>query len=328
MLAALAVVLLTYQSAGLIETCEQNLLSYADWVGTPDTQWTTEITGAAGHLTFVGVKHSRDPDDSQFVMIKETFARARPTLVFYVGPDRGIGTDGPGTIRTRGESGFVRWLASDADLPTRSLEPPPIDLFIGLTENYPPDQVELFFVLREAARLRDREGLQGPALDDAVSSLLSRLQSAVGAMALPFATIEELDAAYATYWADGTDWRSAPGSWFDPTADDEQTGGRFMATLNAASSERRNVFMYRALATATRSGERVYAAVGRNHVPMLREVLRCAITAGSSEGPFRSLADPCVAFDRTSSSCCAANIPQLALNAAGNHGGAPPDDRA
>ena len=76
------------------------------------------------------------------------------------------------------------------------------------------------------------------------------------------------------------DFISAPSAWFDPAADDAVTGGRFMAAINAASSEVRDVHMYRVLARAARSGERVFAVVGRNHVPMQAEALRCALGAG------------------------------------------------
>ena len=61
--------------------------------------------------------------------------------------------------------------------------------------------------------------------------------------------------------------------------DDAVTGGRFMAAINAASSEVRDIHMYRVLARAARSGEWVFAVVGRNHVPMQAEALRCALAA-------------------------------------------------
>jgi hypothetical protein len=278
MLAILAAAILGSQSMSQLETCEAKLVRYEDWVEAPDTAWALDLSRAPGHLVYIGVEHSRDAEDRQFAMIEQTFAQARPTIVFYEGPDRGIGADGRDTIRTRGESGFVRWLASEAGVPVRTLEPSPIDLFRGLSADYPADQVELFFVLREAARLRDREHVSGPALTSAVGALLSRLQSLVGETTLPFATVSGLETAYASYWNAGPDWRSVPAAWFDPNADDAKTGGRFMAKLNAASSERRNVYMYRALATAALAGERVYAAVGRNHVPMQASALRCAIT--------------------------------------------------
>ena len=79
------------------------------------------------------------------------------------------------------------------------------------------------------------------------------------------------------YWTDPPDWRAVLANWFDPIADDVETGGRFVAALDAASSERLNIHMYRVLAEAALSGERVFAVVGRNHVPIHADALRCAL---------------------------------------------------
>lgn len=270
----------TVLAADPVAACESRLLSYAGWREGPDTAWSLDIGGDAGRrLTYVGARHSRDEADPQFAAIETAFRAASPTVVFYEGPDRGVGADGPDTIATRGESGYVRWLAAQGGARIAPLEPSPIDLFAALTVRFPADQVELFFVLREAVRLRDREGLPPEALNDAVATMLSRLAglTAVAGVEAPFADLEGLKTAYSRYWTDGPDWRAAPAAWFDPLADDAATGGRFMAAINAASSEVRNAHMYRLLSRAALSGERVFAVVGRNHVPMQAEALRCAL---------------------------------------------------
>jgi len=269
-------------AADPVAACEARLLSYADWGETPDTVWRLDLpAGPAGRLTYVGARHSRDPADPQFAAIEADFRAAAPSVVFYEGPDRGVGADGPDTIMTRGESGYVRWLAARDGARVAPLEPSPVEQFARLTQRFPADQVELFFVLREAVRLRDREHLSPEALEGAVAALLSRLEALTGGAGidLPFTDLDGLRSAYATYWSDSSDWRAAPAAWFDPLADDAVTGGRFMATINAASSEVRNIHMYRALAQAARSGDRVFAVVGRNHVPMQAEALRCALAS-------------------------------------------------
>lgn len=267
-------------AADPIATCESRLLSYTGWRETPDTVWSLDLPSrSGGRLTYVGARHSRDPADPQFAGIEAAFREAQPTAAFYEGPDRGVGADGPDTIKTRGESGYVRWLAAEGGVRIAPLEPSPVDQFQALSERFPADQVELFFVLREAARLRDREHLDSEALEPAVGALLSRLagMTVAAGVELPFTDVDGLRAAYQTYWTDGSDWRAAPSAWFDPTADDAKTGGRFMAAINAASSEVRDVHMYRTLARAARSGDKVFAVVGRNHVPMQAEALRCAL---------------------------------------------------
>lgn len=207
------------------------------------------------------------------------FKAARPTVVFYEGPDRGIADSAQATITSRGESGYVRWLAMKAGAKTRGLEPSPADQMAGIADAFGAEKAMLFFVGREAARLRDREGLQGEALDAAVAKLLVRVGPVAKAagLTMPFTELDGLDRAWARYWPRGPSWRAAPTGWYDPLADDAATGGQFMAAINAASSENRNRHIFRLLAEAAGSGDRVFAVVGRNHVPMQAAALRCAL---------------------------------------------------
>lgn len=263
-----------------IPACEARLLSYADWTETADTRWNFEasIPGGGG-LTYFGAEHSRDPAHAQFAAIDAAFKAVAPTVVFYEGPDRGVADDGAATIASRGESGYVRFLASQSGIRIAPLEPSPINQLKGLAERFPADQVYLFFTLREAARLRDRESLTGEALHQAMTTLLSRAgaMAVAGGFTPPFSDLAGLQAAYAKYWPAGPDWRAAPSNWFSPSADDAATGGIFMGRINAASSEVRNLHMYRVLARAALSGEKVFAVVGRNHVPMQAPALACAL---------------------------------------------------
>jgi hypothetical protein len=241
-------------AADPVAACESRLLSYAGWRETPETVWSLDVAGeTGGRLSYFGAEHSRDPANPQFAAIEAAFRAAAPTVVFYEGPDRGVGADAPDTISTRGESGYVRWLAVRDGARVAALEPSPLDQFKALSERFSAEQVELFFVLREAVRLRDREHLSGEALERALGSLLARLSGmAAGAgVDLPFADLEGLETAYGRHWRDGPDWRAVPADWFDPLADDARTGGRFMAAINAASSETRNVHMYPATYTCT-----------------------------------------------------------------------------
>ncbi|MBA3321606.1 MAG: hypothetical protein H0T45_09230 [Pyrinomonadaceae bacterium] len=47
--------------------------------------------------------------------------------------------------------------------------------------------------------------------------------------------------------------------------------------INQESSGYRNLHMFRVLAQAAREGKKVFAVVGRNHVPMQAPALRCAL---------------------------------------------------
>ncbi|TFI59168.1 hypothetical protein E2493_06495 [Sphingomonas parva] len=270
---ASAVLLPVPAAAPLVDRCP-SVAEYAAWREAPDQQWDFH----SDTLTVIGAIHSRDPAHEQFGRIRAAFRDARPGLVFFEGPDRGTATNAEEAIRTSGESGYVRFLATQAGIKTRSLEPSPSEQIKALLAQFPADQVLLFLVLREAARLREREGLSGAALDDKVTSLLQRAASLPGAASspLPFADIAGLQAASERYWP-GRDWRSADASWFSPSADDRVTGGVFAAAINRADSTNRNRHMAAQFAQAAAAGERPFVVVGRNHVPMIAPRLACLL---------------------------------------------------
>ncbi|HEY8593057.1 MAG TPA: hypothetical protein VIL42_09375 [Sphingomicrobium sp.] len=256
-----------------------DLIDYAAWHEEPDQQWDFRWPAAsAPTLTIIGAEHSRDPAHEQFTRIARNFVTAKPTLAFFEGPDRGIRADAETTIRETGEAGYVRFLAKKAAISTRSLEPSPGAQLKSLAASFPPDQVFLFFTLREAARLRDRENKSGAQLNAAMTALLAKAAKMMPPEALPFTDLAGLTAAAARYWPH-RDWRTLPASWFSPLADDNKTGGVFVAAINRADSNNRNRHMVELLTAAVKSGERPFVVVGRNHVPMQAPALKCALEA-------------------------------------------------
>lgn len=251
-----------------------DVLDYAAFRGVPNRR----VDYRAGGVTVVAAGHSRDPADEQFGRIAALFAETRPTIALFEGPDRGIRPGAGETIRETGESGYLRFLADGAGIPARSLEPPPLEQLQGLMRDFPVDQVFLFFVLREATRMRDREGKSGAALDAAVVTLLGRVQglAAPAGIQLPFADVAELQAAFARYWP-GRDWRTADARWFSPIDDDASTGGVFTGAINRADSTNRNRNLVRLIVAAVAAGERPFALIGGSHVPMIRPALDCAL---------------------------------------------------
>lgn len=86
-----------------------------------------------------------------------------------------------------------------------------------------------------------------------------------------------LDTAYRKYWTEPAQWWQAPSTWFDPGRTAAETGGKFTNDINRMSSEFRDLYMYQTLAKAALAGNKVFAVVGRNHVPMQEQALRCAL---------------------------------------------------
>ncbi|HYI43734.1 MAG TPA: hypothetical protein VD768_08950 [Sphingomicrobium sp.] len=251
-----------------------DVLDYSTWAETADQKWDYR----SSKLVVLGAVHSRDPSHEQFARIATAFATARPTLAFFEGPDRGTRDSAETAIRETGESGYVRYLAASANVPSRSLEPSPPQQIKMLLGQYPVDQVMLFFIVREAVRLRDREGLSGPRLEAAVGKMFEKIapmEAALG-VPLPFKDTPGLQAAFAAYWP-GRDWKRADSAWFSPTADDRKTGGVFTAAINRADSTNRNRHLANILGEAVRKGERPFVVIGRNHVPMITPAIDCAL---------------------------------------------------
>lgn len=261
-----------------IEACAERLVGYAQWPHVTDRPWRLWLDDEANGSTLVyyGAIHSRDPDHPQVAEIEEAWGDLRPEVAFYEGPDRGIEPDLRSTVRTAGESGLVRFLARRDGAEVRRLEPDPVAEARYVMEVFTPEQTKLFYVLREAQRMRQSASLGKDAIVKRIASLLKRARSLPG-IGEVLTTVPEVAAAYARHFDEPQGWWQAPPRWFDPLLTGEQTGGKFLNGVNRRSSEYRNLHMYRELAGAVREGKRVFAVVGRNHVPMQAPALRCAL---------------------------------------------------
>lgn len=260
--------------------CDEKLVSYLNWKETPDTEWSINLNGKhGGSLQYIGASHSDDPAHAQFNIIRQTWLTQKPTIAFFEGPDRGIADSESETIKKFGESGLVRFMAKAEGIKTQSLEPgPQEELNFLLSKNeFTPEQIKLFFILREASRLREHKGMNKAEIESAIAILLQRANSIIPAFATVLPDVASLQSAYNKYWSAPAGWWEAPTAWFTPGGDGEKTGGKFTNNINRYSSEFRNLHMYRLLTEATKRGERVFAVVGRNHVPMQAPAIKCAL---------------------------------------------------
>lgn len=233
---------------------------------------TLRLSGQGGSLLYVGVPaHTSDPADPFFERLDELAAGFQPTVVFYEGPDRGTRPTRDETIRELGESGYARFLAAQMGAQVARLEPAPQHEFAAVADTLGAERAALFFLLRETSRLRDRRGLAGDSLHGAVADLIRR----AAPLGLPVASTDELGALFHAHVDPDLAWTDVPGAWFDPL----QFGAEahFFPTANRASSHFRNVHMAQTLAASVGNGARVMAVVGRNHLPMQAEALRCLL---------------------------------------------------
>jgi hypothetical protein len=261
-----------------LTVCEARIVPYAGWHEASGQTWSFAASATDGSsVTVFGAQHSRDPADAQVAAIAEAFANARPTAVFFEGPDRGLAASAEEAVRTQGESGYARFLAAKAGLIAKTLEPGPAELMASLKTHFDADQVMLFFVLRETARLRDREHLSGAPLDAAVTKLLEKAAPLAlkAGLATSITDVASLAAATRKQWRN-LDWSALPSAWFSPGEGPAEA--KFLPAMNTAVSEARNRHMVRLFTTAAQGGGRVFVVVGRNHVPMIAPALECAFS--------------------------------------------------
>jgi hypothetical protein len=257
--------------------CAEKLIPYGEWDGVKNPIRRQDlISSSKGRLYYFPAGHSADPADPQFREIEEAWSKVKPTIAFYEGPNRPIAATRDETIRQAGESGFVRFLATRDGIQFVTLEPSPQDEANHILRKFTAEQVKLFYVLREAARLRERRKLPETELQAAIARLLERASQIKGIGSV-INNLDELDAAYRRYWKSPAYWWQAPSAWFDPLQSSANTGGIFTNEINRMSSEYRNRHMYEVLAKAALEGKRVFAVVGGNHVPMQEPALRCAL---------------------------------------------------
>ncbi|HEV8409009.1 MAG TPA: hypothetical protein VGQ30_00785 [Gemmatimonadaceae bacterium] len=231
---------------------------------------------SGAQLFYFGVRHSYDPADSQFVALQNEWRKFDPTNAFYEGSATRSGASVDEAVRGEGEPGLLRFLAAKSNVPSRSLEPSREDEVNALLATFTPEQLVMFYSLRPVMELRTRLSGSGAALDTAVSQSLARahriprLKDALpdtAAMRIAFAKL-----------APGIEMTAVPESWFNPVPSPEQTGKGLFNNVNTASSLFRDVHMYRQLAAAAATpGARVFAEVGRDHIPAQAAALRCAV---------------------------------------------------
>ena len=152
--------------------CIDRINSYSTPIAKPE--YGLVLGAGTGQLAYIGARHSSDPLDPQFAEIERQWNAQRPQVAFYEGPNRPVPKDRNEAIQQTGESGFVRWLAGRDGVPLARLEPDPKDETADLLQHFTPEQVGLFFSLREAARLRERRGMGEAEIARSIDGLLER----------------------------------------------------------------------------------------------------------------------------------------------------------
>jgi hypothetical protein len=238
-------------------------MSYAEYGAvTREMPYVLRVQQAHGALLYVGVRHTRDPDDPQVRRLRDLWEEFHPTVALAE-PRLGlfIGGLAPG-VRQFGEAGAVFALARRDGVAIHTLEAPIEVELRAVLARWPAPQVAAYYVLRASL---ERGGPQ--AVQDEAAHLVTKRTRWPGLQgSLDYARLDSLMRAE---FPDVEDWRTLPASVTWPGRS-ETFLNRVSTTVNGFRDEH----MVSTLATLLGRGERVFAVVGGTHVVMQEPALR------------------------------------------------------
>lgn len=253
-----------------------------------DYPYIVELKIGRGSLLYYGSRHIFDPKHEQVAHIERLWKDFRPTVAYHESTGTSMDATAEAAVRTSGEPGLLRYLANRDKIPYFSLEPSRKDEIAKMLEVFTPEQIKVFFVLRQVPQFHGRHSTDegdeffvlrqvpqfpnrssNAMIDEFFSTFLRNVSYMPGLETAGPSTIAELDKACLWLSPHLKNWRTADRSWSDPVANKAYTN-----QLARLSSEIRDKHMVMLLIDKVRQGERVFAVVGGSHVVMQEPALR------------------------------------------------------
>lgn len=210
-----------------------------------------------------------------YAEMQKRWTELQPTVAYFEGTGNFIGATLTESLERSGEPGLVRYLARDGGIVANSLEPSTDQEVESLLKSFTAEQLILFYVARAVVEERDRRGVSTASVDSLLGQNLDQIHR-VTKLAATLPTADAFRAAF-NRWFPDMNPAAAPTNWFDPLRTSEMTGSKFLNDVNRASSALRDVHMYQTLAASWKPGARIFAEVGRDHIPAQAAALRCAL---------------------------------------------------
>lgn len=242
------------------------LLTWQEYVEHPRTgPYILELDKKRGSLFYYGAFHKVDPKDPQFEDIEQKWEQFRPTYAFCEGRIWPLKESRAQAIRSYGEQGLITFLAARDGIPVKCIDPSISQQALYLRNQYPPHQIKIYFILRQATinkMLRRKEKNE----DDA-RLLLSKMEKFGGSRYFP-ATLVEFEGMFSQLFPELDNWQNIPYAYFQSS---EKNG--FLAEIHQKLIEYRDQTMIKKVTKALKRGERVFAVVGRSHVFKQQDIL-------------------------------------------------------
>jgi hypothetical protein len=231
-----------------------------------------ELQIGKGALLYFGAQHTNDPKHAQIAQIEKLWKEFRPTLALNEGGDPPVLKTAQEAVSRIGESGLVRFLAARDKVPVRSLEPSQADEAAFLLKTYTPEQIKVFYALRQVPQFRNSK--RDETIETHLEFVLGKWLSSVPGLDGSPSNLTEFERSCLWLSPKLKSWREVPQSWFDPTKSEAYTN-----QVSRLSGEFRDQFMVKLLIDKVKKGERVFAVVGGSHVVMQERALKAASDA-------------------------------------------------
>ena len=263
-------VLLSAFSVVAAQEKSASIMTYDEYAkGNYSFPYIVELNIGKGTLFYFGSRHIFDSKDPQIAQIQKLWKEFRPTAAYYESTGTSLSKTVEEAVSTSGEPGLLRFLATRDKVPYFSLEPNRKDEVAMMLETFTPEQIKVFFVLRQVPQFTDRKS--GEKIDNFMTTFLKNVSYIPGLETAPPNTIAELDKASLWLSPQLKDWRTADRSWSNPAATKAYTN-----LIARMSSEFRDTYMIKLLIEKAKQGERIFAVVGGSHVVMQEPALKAA----------------------------------------------------
>lgn len=248
------------------------LMSFAEYVNLEhEVPYVLHLEHDDGELVYFGIRHTRDPDDRQLADLEARWAELQPSVAFNEGGDPPTANSRDVALTRFGEAGLIRYLAARDDIPVLSLDPARESEVELLLRSWGPEQIKLFYVLREIPQIRGTAEARSPeAHADMALEWLGQLPGLAG----PPTNADELTRSARRLLPALHDWREIPQEWFDPALPKDLA---FTNTISRQLARFRDEHMVELLVEQVRGGQRVFAVVGASHVVMQERALRALL---------------------------------------------------
>lgn len=217
-----------------------------------------------GAVLFLGTRHTYNPEDPQIESIENFVKDYKPTIIVLEGGNWPIAANKEQAVRRHSEFGFTQFLASKANIKTRTFEPPEEDELAEVLKQFTATDAKLYYALRMVPVYVGAES--DIPIEQRMNAFLSAEKSGANfGKKFPANTsprnVEELTQLCAEKFPELKDWRKIDFSYSQVGR--KKTVFRDVEKLSKIIRDRE---IEKAIYTEVAKGERIMILAGINHM--------------------------------------------------------------